>query len=81
MNTASPKHVSAICSVPHCRQEAWRWFAYENFPDDTFSLCDEHREILSPEDDVVRLLTPAGFPIVRELAVYACREDCPVCGS
>jgi hypothetical protein len=48
-------------------------------PDDTFYLCDEHWEILSPGDDVVRLLTPADQPVERELAVYACSENCDVC--
>jgi hypothetical protein len=44
-------------------------------------LCDEHREILSPGDDVVRVLTPAGVPVERELAVYACADDCDACGD
>jgi hypothetical protein len=72
-------HTTVTCSVPGCEEEAWRWFEYEGVPDDTFRLCDEHWEILSPEDDVVRVLTPAGVPVERELAVYACADDCPIC--
>ena len=72
-------HTVAVCSVPGCEEEAWRWFEYEGVPDETFRLCDEHREVLSPGDDVVRVLTPAGVPVERELAVYACADDCPIC--
>ena len=71
-------HKAAYCSVPGCREEAWRWFEYEDMPQETFYLCDKHREILSPDDDVVRVLT-AMVPVERELAVYACADDCPVC--
>lgn len=73
-------HTPAFCSVPGCDEEAWRWFEYEGVPDGTFYLCDEHREILSPADHVVRVLTPAGVPVERELAVYGCHEECPLCG-
>lgn len=74
-----PEHIPAYCSVPGCQEEAWRWFHYEGRPQETFYLCDEHREVLSPEDDVVRLLSPAGVPVERELAVYTCRDDCEDC--
>jgi hypothetical protein len=76
---SATKHTPAYCSVPGCRRDAWRWFAYEGQPQETFYLCDPHAEVLSPGDDVVRVLTPAGVPVERELAVYACAEECWVC--
>ena len=77
MDTSS--HIDAICSVPGCGQLAWRWCEYEGQPQDTFYLCFGHAAVLSPEDDVVRVLTPEGVPVERELAVYACSDHCPVC--
>ena len=59
MTTSFHTHQDAFCSVPGCRKIAHRWFPYQGLPDDTFYLCEEHAEILAPDDDVVRLLTPA----------------------
>lgn len=81
MTTSFHTHQDAFCSVPGCRNIAHRWFPYEGLPDDTFYLCEEHAEILAPDDDVVRLLTQDHKPVERELAVYACHEDCFVCGD
>jgi hypothetical protein len=81
MHTAFSQHRDAPCSVPDCQAVASRFFAYEGQPDDTFYLCEDHAEVLAPDDEVVRLLTPDLKPVERELAVYACHADCPVCGD
>jgi hypothetical protein len=73
------RHREAYCSVPGCAGVAWRWFEYEGTPDGAFYLCDDHFGVLSPGDDVVRVLTPDKVPVERELAVYACHDDCPEC--
>lgn len=75
------KHIVAQCSVPGCPAPAWRWLAYEGRPLNTFYLCPDHSWVLSPDDVVVRVLTPAGVPVERELAVYACHPDCPYCSD
>lgn len=81
MSLAFKTHKDAFCSVPGCAEAAERWFEYEGVPDETFYVCEAHAEVLSPEDDVVRLLTPELLPVERELAVYACHGDCPVCND
>lgn len=75
------EHQEAFCSVSGCKEFATRWIDTDGLPffEDTFYLCPEHAEQLSADDSEAYLLTPEGQILKKEVAVYSCHDDCPVC--
>jgi hypothetical protein len=84
--TTNSKHFPAYCDIEGCGEEASRWIDVSgiekatDIKDNTFYLCPEHAEILSPEDSMVHILNLDTKSITTlELAVYSCSDDCEVC--
>lgn len=78
-------HEPVFCDIDRCRREAMRWFDPRalwgsEFPLHTFYVCDEHRAVLSPNDDFVAWLNPFSRVVAStELAVYSCSATCSLC--
>ena len=76
---ATKEHTPAWCDVPGCGLEAWYWYEDEKMQNDTFYLCEACQEKLAPSGEYIVLDNGNGHEERRELAVYACSEECPVC--
>jgi hypothetical protein len=81
-----PEHVPAYCNIAGCQEEACRWIdtsglpAFTRLEDETFYLCPQHAEMLSPEDSMMNVLNLDTRSIATvELAIYSCSEDCRLC--
>lgn len=87
-NENTQEHEDAYCSISQCQEYATRFICSKKEdapvlgikPHETFYLCDEHAEMLSPEDDHVVFIHPNTRELIqRELGVYACADTCEVC--
>ena len=70
--------------IRSCGAEATRWIEVSVglVKNDTFYLCPDHAEVLSPNDNQVSTLIPSEGRIeVKDLAVYACSDKCRVCND
>lgn len=74
-------HKSAHCNIDNCKNEATRWFESSQKNNETFYLCETHAEEMTRcNDDYVTFLNEATGKIeTRELAVYACDDNCTIC--
>lgn len=82
------EHEQAVCSVEGCKMDATRWFDTSLMgtraadTPQTFYLCPEHAEQVSPDDTYAYQLSLHSRMIWKsELAVYSCHDDCPVCNE
>ncbi len=71
------EHIDIKCSVSKCRNFCGYWIAVEQ---DTFYLCSDHAEKISPEMDIAYILDlKTGIMTEYELGIYSCDEECEEC--
>lgn len=72
------EHVAKMCQVPDCKEEATRWIADPNFPEETFFFCLEHEHTEQMEEDG-EAENSASQTV--EVAIYSCAETCATCNT
>lgn len=73
-------HNPAYCNITDCKAEADSWIEEPTADNQTFYLCQEHREQIEDEDGFYNIIDTENKSIVGvEIAIYQCNENCEVC--